>query len=84
MYMMYIKSSSYLRNMKGVEYMGIVDLRPILGDRVDAAYYSEDVTVITKKGKPRAGLVPYEWLVEICQQHGIPVPPVTASADDEA
>jgi hypothetical protein len=70
--------------MKGVTHMGIVDLRPVLGDRVDAAFYSEDLTVITKKGKPRAGLVPYEWLVEMCKSRGIPVPEATTSADDEA
>lgn len=62
--------------------MGIVDLRPVLGDRVDAAFYRQDLTVITKKGKPRAGLVPYEWLVEMCKERGIPVPDQTASADE--
>lgn len=61
--------------------MGIVDLRPVLGDRVDAAFYSGEPTVITKKGKPRAGLVPYEWLVEMCREKGIPVPEPEASAD---
>lgn len=63
--------------------MGIVDLRPVLGDRVDAAFYSDDLTVITKKGKPRAGLVSYEWLVEICEAKGIPVPEADTSVDDD-
>jgi prevent-host-death family protein len=63
--------------------MGIVDLRPVLGDRVDAAYYKSDPTVITKQGKPRAGLVPYEWLVEMCKARGLPVPEESTSADVE-
>lgn len=54
--------------------MGIVDVRPILGDRVDAAYYTGEVTVITKKGRPRAALVPYDWAVQMCKERGIPVP----------
>jgi len=62
--------------------MGIVDLRPILGDRVDAAYYTEQPTVITKQGKPRAGLVPYAWLVEMCEARGIPVPDTEATESD--
>ena len=64
--------------------MGIVDLRPVLGDRVDAAFYKSDPTVITKQGKPRAGLVPYEWLVEMCKQKGLPLPDSETSADEEA
>lgn len=64
--------------------MGIVDLRPVLGDRVDAAFYKGDLTVITKQGKPRAGLVPYEWLVEMCELKGLPVPPPDAAADEQA
>ncbi len=42
--------------------MGIVELRPVLGDRVDAAFYQGEPTVITKNDKPRAAIVPYEWL----------------------
>jgi hypothetical protein len=68
--------------MKGLTHMGIVDLRPVLGDRVDAAFYKSDPTVITKQGKPRAGLVPYEWLVEICKQKGLPLPDSKAGVDD--
>lgn len=63
--------------------MGIVDLRPVLGDRVDAAFYGHELTVITKKGKPRAGLVPYEWMVEICKQKGIKIPDPDAVVDDD-
>lgn len=45
--------------------MGIVELRPVLGDRVDAAYYSGETTVITKKDRPRAVLVPCAMLEEL-------------------
>jgi len=58
--------------------MGIVDLRPVLGERVDAAYYAQELTVITKKGKKRAAIVPYEWVEKLIAEHGTR----TATADD--
>ena len=64
--------------------MGIRDLRPVLGDRVDAAFYADEATVITKQGKPRAVIVSHEWFVNACKQMGLPVPePVTGTDDDE-
>jgi hypothetical protein len=59
--------------MEGVRDMGIVDLRPVLGDRVDAAYYAKEMTVITKKGKRRAAIVPYEWAEKMAQEHGVQI-----------
>ncbi|MET7639351.1 type II toxin-antitoxin system Phd/YefM family antitoxin [Streptomyces sp. NPDC005438] len=41
--------------------IGLRDLRPDLGRRVDAAYFQGEPTVITKNGEPRAVLVPFEW-----------------------
>lgn len=40
--------------------MAMRDVRASLGQRVDAAHYADDVTVITKNGEPRAVLVSYE------------------------
>jgi len=45
--------------------MGIVELRPVLGDVVDAAYYQGTATVVTKKARPRAAIVPHAWLAEL-------------------
>jgi prevent-host-death family protein len=44
----------------------INELRPTLGDRVDAAYFLGEDTVVTKKGKPRAVLVSHEWWQRMC------------------
>jgi len=41
--------------------MGIRDLRDELGDRVNAAHYSGEPTIITRNGEPWAVLVPYQW-----------------------
>lgn len=46
------------------EQRGVEELRAELGDRVDAAHHAGEVTVITKHGKPRAVIVPYEWYRE--------------------
>jgi len=45
------------------EHLSIEDLRGKLGDRVDAAHFAGEVTVVTRghKAEPRAVLVPYEW-----------------------
>jgi len=51
--------------MEGTRKMGIVELRPVLGDRVDAAYYSGETTVITKNDRPRAAIVPCALLAEL-------------------
>ena len=45
--------------------MGIVELRPVLGDIVDEAYYQGTATVVTKKDRPRAAIVPHAWLAEL-------------------
>lgn len=48
--------------------MGIADLRPVLGERVDAAYFQGEPTVITKNDKPRAAIVPYAWYERMLAQ----------------
>lgn len=51
--------------MEGIRKMGIVELRPILGDRVNAAFYQGEPTIITKNDKPRAVIASYEqWQTE--------------------
>lgn len=51
--------------MEDIRKMGIVELRPILGDRVDAAYFQGEPTIITKNDKPRAVIASYEqWSTE--------------------
>lgn len=60
--------------MKGIKDMGIVELRPVLGDRVDAAYYAQEMTAITKKGRRRAAIVPYEWAEQMARERGIEIP----------
>jgi PHD/YefM family antitoxin component YafN of YafNO toxin-antitoxin module len=51
--------------MEDIRKMGIVELRPILGDRVDAAFYQREPTIITKNDKPRAVLASYDqWSAE--------------------
>jgi hypothetical protein len=43
--------------------MKIIEIRPVLGERVDAAFFHREPTVITKNDKPRAILASYEqWL----------------------
>lgn len=41
--------------------MPLMEARDALGQRVDAAHYADETTVITKNGQPRAVLVSYEW-----------------------
>ncbi|GGZ23427.1 hypothetical protein GCM10010387_15740 [Streptomyces inusitatus] len=43
-----------------------MDLRKQLGQRVDAAHFAGEATVVERHGTPRAVLVSYEWWV----QHG--------------
>ncbi|MEV2239483.1 hypothetical protein [Micromonospora sp. NPDC049891] len=56
--------------MKGVEVMGIMQLRKALGQRIDAAFFHGEPTVIKneKKDEPRAALIPYDWLVELYER----------------
>lgn len=43
----------------------LMEVRETLGQRVDAAHYADEATVITKNGHPRAVLVSYEWYREL-------------------
>lgn len=45
--------------------MPLMEVRDTLGQRVDAAHYRDEATVITKNGTPRAVLVSYEWFREL-------------------
>lgn len=48
--------------------MPLVEARDALGQRVDAAHYADEATVITKNGQPRAVLVSYEWWSELTEK----------------
>lgn len=56
--------------MEDVEMMGIMELRGHLGERIEAAYFRNEPTVVKheKRNQPRAALVPYEWLVELYER----------------
>lgn len=45
--------------------LGVAELRTQLGQRVDAAHFLGEVTVISKAGQPRAALVPFHWYAEV-------------------
>lgn len=47
--------------------MGIAELRPALGVRVDAAHYLKEPTYVSKKGKVWAAIVPREWVDELME-----------------
>lgn len=40
--------------------MPLMEVRDSLGQRVDAAHFGDEHTIITKNGQPRAVLVSYE------------------------
>lgn len=73
---MYVTYARYLMDMKGIKTMGIMELRRALGQRIDAAHFHGEPTIIKneKKNEPRAAIVPYSWLVEVCKVKGIPLP----------
>ncbi len=54
-------------NMEGIKNMGLGELRAELSDRVDAAHFHGEPTIIrnAKKDTPRAALIPYSWLEEL-------------------
>jgi hypothetical protein len=81
---MYVTYASYLMDMKGIITMGIMELRRSLGQRIDAAHFHGEPTIIQndKKKEPRAAIVPYGWLVDMCKQRGIPVPGDDPAADE--
>lgn len=64
---MYIRYAGYLPNMEAVTVMGIMELRSRLGERIEAAFFHNEPTVVKheKRNQPRAALVPYEWLIEL-------------------
>ncbi|WP_435112380.1 type II toxin-antitoxin system prevent-host-death family antitoxin [Nocardiopsis synnemataformans] len=46
-------------------HMGIRDFRAEVTERVEAAHFRNEPTVVTKNGQPRAALVPYSWLKDM-------------------
>lgn len=74
---MHITYASYLKYMKGVETMGIMQLRKALGQRIDAAFFLKEPTIIKneKKDEPRAALIPYDWLIELYERRAQDTPP---------
>ena len=54
----------YTEDMDNTQTIGAREARPELGALIDAAHYAGQHTIITKAGKPRAVLVPYEWYVK--------------------
>lgn len=67
---MYVTYASNITDMKDVKTMGIMQLRKSLGQRIDAAFFHGEPTVIKneKKNEPRAALIPYDWLVELYER----------------
>lgn len=45
--------------------MALSEVRGALGDRVDAAHYRDEHTVITKNGQPRAVIVSHDTYLEL-------------------
>lgn len=77
---LYTLSRIYASGMEDIVRMGIVDFRKNVGNRVDAAHFLKEPTIITKglHEEPRAMLIPYEWLHELeeaLQAQGIEPPP---------
>ena len=51
----------YTESMDEPQHMGIRDFRTEVTERVEAAHFREEPTVVTKNGQPRAVLVPVDW-----------------------
>jgi hypothetical protein len=65
-YASYVPYASYRMNMKGVTTMGIMGLRTRLAERIEAAFFHGEHTVVKneRRDEPRAVLVPYTWWFE--------------------
>lgn len=50
--------------------MAVTELRPVLGDRVNAAHHAGEITVITKNGRPQAVLLSYEQYQQLTDTTG--------------
>lgn len=50
--------------------MAVTELRPVLGDRVNAAHHGDEITVITKNGRPQAVLISYERYQQLTDTAG--------------
>lgn len=65
MYKVYTVSTSYPVDMEGTPTMGIREIRADFGARVDAAFFLNEATIVTKNDKPRAAVIPYAWYEEL-------------------
>lgn len=59
--LVYIVCIVYTFPMDEPQHMGIRDFRTEVTERVEAAHFREEPTVVTKNGRPRAVLVPVDW-----------------------
>jgi antitoxin (DNA-binding transcriptional repressor) of toxin-antitoxin stability system len=66
----YTVLTSYSEYMGGTPRMGIREIRAGIGERVDAAYFLGEPTIITKNDKPRAVLVSHAWYERACRALG--------------
>lgn len=57
----YMVYTMYTEFMDEPQHMGIRDFRVEVTERVEAAHFREEPTVVTKNGHPRAVLVPVGW-----------------------
>lgn len=63
--LVYMMCILYTRFMDEFQQMGIRDFRAEITERVEAAHFRNEPTVVTKNGEPRAALVPYSWLKDM-------------------
>ncbi|MFI6735502.1 type II toxin-antitoxin system prevent-host-death family antitoxin [Nonomuraea sp. NPDC050451] len=49
--------------------MGIREIREHIGERVNAARYLNEPTIVERNGTPYAVLVPYQWWAEHQDHH---------------
>ena len=66
MYIMYIMESRYVTHMED-KVVEIAELRRTLGDRIEAAHFRKEPTLIRhgKRRDLRAAIIPAEWLDEL-------------------
>lgn len=58
---------SYTPCMEGTERMSVEQMRKDLGGRIDAAWFKDEMTVLTKYGQDRAVIVPPKFVAELEQ-----------------
>lgn len=56
---------SYTPDMEGTRHMSVEEVRKDLGGRMDAAWFKDEVTTLTKYGQARALIVPPKFMDEL-------------------